>query len=142
LALVEESAELKAMRRHDIDDVFKGQLFCGRGSALNALLTGHADDEWPAAGKRLQWITHYRTTGGPGSALLCNDFHDYRDVVINLPILLAIQVATAQTDAWFAHPAHVYALRCVRAFDPDWFDTAFDLTIARCLSTGVLALDF
>lgn len=142
LALVEESAELKAMRRHDIDDVFKEQLFGGRGSALNALLTGHADDEWPAAGKRLQWITHYRTIGGPGSALLCNDFHDYRDIVINLPILLAIQVATAQTDAWFAHPAHVYALRCVRAFDPDWFDTAFDLTIARCLSTGVLTLDF
>lgn len=63
---------------------------------------------------------------------------DHRDGIINLPILLAIQVATDSTDEWFMHPERIHNLRTYREFDPDWFDGAFDLTIARCLSLGLL----
>ncbi|HYN76173.1 MAG TPA: STY4851/ECs_5259 family protein, partial [Lamprocystis sp. (in: g-proteobacteria)] len=141
VVLVEESPAVSLMRNTACDSLFREQLFDGSGSAVNALLTGHADDNWPAVDTRLQWINQHRQDGYLGMTLFCNDFPGFRDSVINLPILLAIQVTTDQTGSWFGHPAHIHALRQSRAFDPDWFDTAFDLTIARCLSTGVLKLD-
>lgn len=141
VALEEESADLKATRHPACDSLFRERLFGGGGTTLNALLTGHLDDAWPAVDTLLRWINTHRKSGKPGTALFCRDFPDYRDGVINLPILLAIQVATNQTDAWRGHATHIHSLRCYRAFDPDWFDTAFDLTIARCLSTGLLEID-
>jgi hypothetical protein len=35
----------------------------------------------------------------------------------------------------------MFALRTVQAFDREWFDTAFDLTIRRAVSRGLVALE-
>lgn len=106
---------------------------------MQRLLRGQDDDQiWPTDNTTSCLIDAQRRSAGPPAALLCTDVLAFKDGGVNLPILLAIQATTDETDAWFEHPARIHALRCFRAFDPDWFDTAFDLTIARCLSIGLL----
>jgi len=65
---------------------------------------------------------------------------DYRDGALNMPLLLAGQAATNQTSGWFAHAENIHVLRMHRSFDPQWFDDAYNLTIARCLADGLLTI--
>jgi len=113
----------------------KRKLFDSAESLSMKLRQRHAEDQWPTefnpildTARAQKWIPamlHPQTLG-------------YPDGAINLPLLLAAQAATDQTGDWFAHPAHIDVLRAHRAFDPDWFDEAYNLTIARCLAEGLL----
>lgn len=111
------------------------RLFEGADSLLMRLRQVHADDDWP---------TGFNVISGQARAqqeinrFLYSYSLGYCDGVVNLPLLLAAQACTNQTDGWFAERAVIHALREHRAFDPDWFDEAFNLTVARCLATGFL----
>lgn len=111
------------------------QLFQGEDSLLQRLRQSHCDDQWPS-GLNLM-LAHARKQTDIAD-YLCREKFDFADGVINLPLLLAAQVATNQTQEWFAEPQSVNVLRSHLAFDPEWFEEAFNQTIARCLAAGLL----
>lgn len=69
-------------------------------------------------------------------------FHteDYRSQndVINFPLLLAADAAANGSASWLKNPANIHLLRTFRSFDSEWFDEAYNWTIARCLAKGLL----
>lgn len=131
--------EIKMMRAAGSDAHFQQQLFSGEKSALQKLLRDHSDDTWPPDSGLFVWINNTRQDRS-FVHLFPNDSLAFQDGVIGLPIMLAIQVATNAAGDWFTHSERMHILRTYQAFDPDWFTEAFDLTIARCLSTGVMKI--
>jgi len=137
IVLEDNGKEITMMRYPTSDDFFRQQLFGREEGALRRLFRDRADDEWlsdshiyyaiEAIRKKCE-ITH----------LFLNESYNFKDTTIGLPILLAIQVSTHCTHEWFEHPERIHMLRRYMAFDLDWFTEAFDLTIARCLSTGIM----
>lgn len=111
------------------------QLFEGESSLSMRLRQRHADEQWPSGANPI--LTHARSQADV-AGMIHPQALGYMDGAINLPLLLAAQAATNQTDNWFTHPAHIHVLRAHRAFDPDWFDEAYNLTIARCLADSLL----
>lgn len=111
------------------------QLFQGEDSQLMRLRRLHIEDQWPSGSNQILANARKQTDV---AEYLCPDKLDFADGVINLPLLLAAQVATNQTQEWFADPQAVNLLRSHLAFDPEWFEEAFNQTIARCLSAGLL----
>jgi len=130
--------EVAMMRSPAGERHFHDRLFGREDSSLQRLLRDHADDNWPTDNDLFLLVEFGRKDGSPGAELFDAQHKGFRDGIINLPILLAIQVATDSTGEWFTHPERIHKLRSYRDFDPDWFDEAFDLTIARCLSLGLL----
>lgn len=127
------------MRAARSDAHFKQQIFSGGQSALQRLLRDHADDTWPSDSGLFAWVNNTRQDRS-FVHLFPKESLTFRDGVIGLPVMLAIQVATNATSDWFTHPERTHILRTYQAFDLDWFTEAFDLTIARCLSTGVVKI--
>ncbi|MDP2787821.1 MAG: STY4851/ECs_5259 family protein [Pseudomonadota bacterium] len=111
------------------------QLFEGESSLSMKLRQRHADEQWPSGFNPILTPARSQTEV---AGMLHPQVLGYPDGAINLPLLLAAQAATHQTENWFTHPAHIHVLRAHRAFDPDWFDEAYNLTIARCLADGLL----
>ena len=111
-------------------------LFEGENSRIMRLRQMHAEDEWPTG---FNTILVQARKQAEVARFLCPEDLGYPDGVINVPLLLAAQVGTNQTDRWFADPGVIHVLRAHRAFDPEWFDEAYNLTIARCLAAGLLA---
>ena len=111
------------------------RLFQGEDSLLMRLRRSHIEDQWPSG---LSQILANARKQADVTEYLCTDKLDFADGVINLPLLLAAQVSTNQTEEWFADPHAVGLLRAHMAFDPDWFEEAFNQTIARCLAAGLL----
>lgn len=131
--------EITFMRTPHADDHFHSQLFVGDDAEVQRLLRAHAADEnWPNIQEIYDLIDHHRRENGRGAGLLSDEYKDFRHGVVNLPILLALRCALGIDDDAFSNPARVHDLRLYRTFDPDWFDTAFDLTIGRCLSRDLL----
>lgn len=138
--LNDECKEIKMMRAAESDAYFQYQIFNSDQSALQRLLRDHADDGWPTKDSVLfAWINSARQNH-LFMHLFPKESFTFRDGVIGLPVMLAIQVATNRTGEWFSHSERIHILRTYQAFDPDWFTEAFDLTIARCLSTGVMKI--
>ncbi|MEW6260683.1 MAG: STY4851/ECs_5259 family protein [Thermodesulfobacteriota bacterium] len=112
------------------------RLFAGESSLLMQLRRLHADDEWPNDGLSVVAAARNRPDI---SRYLCPQRIGYADAVINLPIVLAVLLATGESgNRLFQQPENVHALRIARSFDADWFDSACNETVARCLSDGVL----
>ncbi|MCH8542946.1 MAG: STY4851/ECs_5259 family protein [Alcanivorax sp.] len=63
---------------------------------------------------------------------------EYQAWVANMPILLAVQVARGDTSYWRELASNIHAVKSGYAFDPFWFEEAFNQTIARCYTDGVL----
>lgn len=110
-------------------------LFQGEDSQLMRLRRLHIEDQWPSGSNQILVNARKQTDV---AEYLCPEKLDFADGVINLPLLLAAQVATNQTQEWFADPQAVNLLRSHLAFDPEWFEEAFNQTIARCLAAGLL----
>lgn len=111
-------------------------LFAGEFSPLMQLRRSHLSDEveWPvgfdellAAARRDPKVKPYLYTERLG----------FQDGVINLPLILAARVALGKTDDWYSDPRNISILHDHRNFDPDWFDEAFNVTIARCFANGL-----
>jgi len=133
---IPESATQAQLLKLAVGPTANQRLFEGESSILMSLRRLHADDAWPTGFNSLLGqarskpdIAHY----------LCPQQHSFADGVINMPLLLAAQVATNQSDQWFMDPTAVHTLRSHRAFDREWFDEAFNQTIARCLVDGFMA---
>jgi hypothetical protein len=130
-----DGAQQQLLALRCIAGTARQRLFEGEDCSRMRLFQIHAEDEWP---------TGFNTIPGQDRKqdekvrFLCPETYRFRDGVINMPLLLAAQVATNQTDQWFANPAAIHILRAHRAFDPEWFDEAFNLTIARCLAADLL----
>ncbi|MES9817795.1 MAG: hypothetical protein ABW155_14155 [Candidatus Thiodiazotropha sp.] len=45
---------------------------------------------------------------------------------------------TGQTIDWFHNAERIHALRNYQAFDPDWFEEAYNQTVAHCFADGLL----
>jgi len=139
VALDETGKEFSLMRKPETDALFERQLFTGDEPAIQTLLRHHAADTevWPTDPDISQKVKQLRESGQAGTDLLCHEYRDYHDGVINLPLLLALRCVLDSPDCVCDGHPHIRAIREYRAFDPDWFDTAFDLTIGRCLSRGL-----
>lgn len=111
-------------------------LFKGENSPLNKLRQHHFADneEWPVG---LNNITNAGLIDKRISKYLCQEQYGFHDSIINLPLLLAAQVCCDTTSHWFAEPKIIHQLRQYKNFDPDWFDEAFNQTVARCLADGL-----
>lgn len=111
------------------------QLFQGEDSLLMRLRRLHIDDQWPSGSNQILANARRQIEV---EKYLCPERLDFADGVINLPLLLAAQVANNQTQDWFDDPQAVNLLRAHMAFDPEWFEEAYNQTIARCLAAGLL----
>lgn len=139
IALKDNCKEVSMMRKLDSNDIFREQLFDGEDSALRRLFRDHSDDKWPSDSKIFDAIKNIRKRM-EFSQFFIKESYNFKDTVIGLPILSALQVATSSTGDWFDHPELIHALRTYMGFDHEWFIEAFDLTIARCLSTDVMKI--
>jgi hypothetical protein len=142
VALRSDPPEIRALQHPNALSALDGMLFSGDQSLLQRLLRNNADTnngtiQWPTAFNLR--VSEARRNSLLGS-LLCS-INDYRDGLINLPILLAIQAATNDTKEWFESSDMIHDLRTHIAFDQDWFTEAYNLTTARCLSMGLLKLE-
>ena len=113
------------------------QLFAGADSLSMKLRQRHANEQWPVDFNPI--LSRARRQANV-AGMLHPEALDYRDGALNMPLLLAGQAATNQTSGWFAHPENIHVLRTHRSFDPEWFDEAYNLTIARCLADGLFTV--
>jgi hypothetical protein len=113
-------------------------LFEGEDCQLMTLRRAHADDDWPVGFEAI-----FASANVPPSIdrYLFQVHSTFRMGVVNLPLLLAVQAATNRSDFWFADSDSIHLMRTYRAFDPEWFDEAYNQTIARCLSDGLLDIE-
>ncbi len=110
-------------------------LFDGPGCEMMMLRQRRANDEWPQG---LDAILNCSASVELIEEIRCQELHQFADSVINLPVALAADVASNSTKHWFESPKFIQTLRTHYAFDPEWFDTAYHMTIARCLGRGLL----
>jgi hypothetical protein len=113
---------------------FSKLLFAGDNSPLQNLLRDRAEAAWPVDLK--DEILRARAT--PLGRFLQPVDLWFREVVVNLPILLAAGIVTDQASDWL-EADKLRALRKYQDFCPEWFADAFDLTVARCISERVIA---
>lgn len=130
--------EIAFMRSPANDTFFRDLLFGGEDCALQRLRRAHAEETWPNTAPLAERIERERNNAGAISDLLGPLENPWQSPVIDTPLLLAGEVAASGSSAWLDDPRAIHAPRCVRAFDPDWFDEAFDRTIARCVARGLL----
>jgi hypothetical protein len=109
-------------------------LFEGERSSLMTLRRTHAEDDWPT-----DFNSFFSSIDDRPLIMdyLYSQMSGFQTGVINMPLLLAVQAVTNQTDDWFADTANIHLLRKYRAFDPDWFDEAYNQTVAHCLADGL-----
>lgn len=108
-------------------------LFEGVDCFYQKLLRRHSEDRWPE--NLSSQIDKFRS---------CSHFNDllykpegYRDSVVNLPIVLAIQSVRGHLKEWTSGENIKY-IRGYMRFDQDWFDDAFNWTVARCFVKGYM----
>jgi hypothetical protein len=111
------------------------QLFNPDGGLVMHLRQIHAEDNWPTGFDAV--IVRARAQPEVARFLYPQSL-GFADGAINLPLILAAQVATDQSEHWFSAPDAIHVLRAHRAFDPEYFDHAYNLTVARCLVAGLL----
>ena len=128
-----ESEKLKIIVSKANKILFEG--FEGQVSKEMALMQLHANDEWPNA-----------LCSELSSVFENSQFKPYlrevemrfRTWTINVPIILAVQAVTGQTTDWFNHVERIFALRNYQAFDLDWFEDAYNWTVAHCFADGLI----
>lgn len=118
------------------EKIHQTSLFGGQDCHLQRLLRVHQEAEWPGGFKNML-ATARRDNCKP---YLSPEHHGFHDAVINLPVLLAYCVAS--DTRWCMNPDELREMRAVQAFDGDWFATAFDLTVSRCLATRKIPISY
>lgn len=134
----EVAAELRPLRNPVMDQVFRAQLFEGPDSELQKLLRRSGESEWP-----VQMAADVaKARNDPNlSEFLCPTSYDFHDSVINTPLIAAAATATdGLARSWLDDAAKMRALRAHRVMDPDWFDAAYQWTVARLLAKGRLQI--
>lgn len=114
-----------------------GNLDGDDNSLVMRLRRAHAEDPWPEGANG---TLAYARSRPELAHFLCPASYGHADGAINMPLLLAAEAATDRTDRWFGDAPSIDVLRTHRAFDPEWFDEAYNHTIACCLATGALTV--
>lgn len=136
IATGESTSDLEVSRKAFMASVFGEQLFDGPNCRLQQLLRNNSEATWPGGP-----TSHFSIAKQDWrSAYLCPMTLGYRDASINTPILLALAAASGTSSDWQSEAGGIKALRMFQRFDPEWFAEAFDLTVARCLATGIIRL--
>jgi len=112
-------------------------LFSDDNGCIQRMRRDHSEDTWPD--EYIERTRDFRLTS-PHKGIMCNQSFGFHDGIINYPILLAYYAATGATREMFT-PENFHALRIHQGFDPEWFNEAYDWTIARCLALGLLQLE-
>lgn len=137
-ALGEQPQELhffNSLSEEIIDQI----LFGADDNPWQGLMRRHAEDQWPED-FRAQ-VVRARQDKIFARFLRPNN-EGYRDGVANLPVLLAAQALTGDNSEWFNDPSLIHKLRKHIDFDPDWFENAYNWSVARCVSAGLLKSEF
>ena len=124
-----EKKDLDILKKHIAYDA-KKELCDGENSKLMALRRNHAEDEWPSG---FQEILHQARNNPEVEKFLVSDPNEYREGVINMPVVAAIAAVLDQSNEFFPTPERIHHLRTAKAFDMQWFDNAYNLTIAHYL---------
>ena len=129
--------DLQTLRYPMVGQIYANLLFGGENSRVQRLLQINAESpNWP---RGFSDEISSAQSNGFGQYFCPGDF-GFRDEVINAPIFLALN-AVSDTPVELGHEAkEVEAIRNMQSFDPEWFAEAFDLTVARCIATGVIKL--
>lgn len=114
---------------------FTSQIFQGENSELQNLLRTEKVS-WPS--DFFNEIRSYRQS--EHKALLCPQEFGFKDAVINFPFVVAINTLTQELPEWLADESAFFDLKRLKKFEKDWFDSAFDKTIARGITLGYVQL--
>lgn len=112
----------------------EGKLLGDDDSLVMRLRRTHADDEWPGGANIV--LAQARSDDGT-APFLCPERFGYADGAINMPLVVAAHAAQSSTAHWFGNAGSINLLRVHRAFDPEWFDDAYNHTISYCLAQGI-----
>jgi len=108
-------------------------LFEGVDCFYQNLLRRHSEDRWPE--NLNSQIDKFRRSSPFNNFLYKQG--GYRDSVVNLPIVLAIQSVRGHLKEWTSGE-NIKHIREYMRFDQDWFDDAFNWTVARCFANGYM----
>ena len=108
---------------------FSHTLFSGADSPFQVLLRECANIIWPVDLK----LEILPAKNMPLRRFLRFADPHYRDVVVNVPILLGAAAATGVKLEWLDE-SRLRTIRKYQDFCPEWFTDAFDLTVARCIA--------
>ena len=117
------------------EGVFASQIFEGENSDLQNLLRTDS----------VHWPNHFFNEikafkKSEHQNLMCHQDFGFKDPIINFPFVVAISNLTQELPAWFADENAFLDLKKLKKFDEDWFNSAFDKTIARAITLGYVAL--
>ena len=128
----EERSQLDLLREFSAHTAGQ-RLFEGDDSKLMRLLRAHAEDEWPTGFNDI--LDSARSDPEIGR-FLYTDQNEYRNGVINLPIIASLVALLDRSEKFFTSADSIHRLRTAKAFDLEWFDDAYNLTVARYLIEG------
>lgn len=128
----EENKQLYLLREYVAHNA-EQELFGGENSKLMFLRRVHAQDEWPTGYGE---ILNQARGDSEIEKFLFSDQNEYRNGVINLPLIAAIAAILDLSTVFFSTPQSIHLLRTAKAFDPQWFDDAYSSTVARYLIEG------
>jgi hypothetical protein len=129
--------EFRLVQQGFMNQVFADQLFTGEDSRVQQLLRNNAEEDWPSGFS--EEISIAKRNGGDN--YFSRERFGFHDPVINIPIYLALCASDAFDFAVPVSEKSVRSIREIQSFDPDWFVEAFDLTIARCISSGAIKIN-
>lgn len=129
--------ELRLVQQGFMNQVFADQLFTGEDSRVQQLLRNNAEEDWPSGFS--EEISIAKRNGGDN--YFSKERFGFHDPVINIPIYLALCASDAFDFAVPVSEKSVRSIREIQSFDPNWFVEAFDLTIARCISSGAIKIN-
>jgi hypothetical protein len=153
-AVTASQNNLDELRRQK-PEVFTRALWRG-GEALvqRYLLRIHAhDDKWPEPvvedSKDLRaWIkplvirleedSRQKKILSRHLATLIWDNNDHKNIAANIPVICALWAVCDLDGTWWRNPAHLNALRLLRAFDRAWFDECYRQSLLSCFTLGLL----
>jgi len=129
--LLEWEDEVRMLRAAGLQNLLSGE----HGPLMRLRRSHGENEEWP-----VEFVPFLRECRQDPRIVgyMVPDRLGFQDGVINVPLLVAAQVAEGSVSCWFKRPDNVHLLRNVRAFDPEWFESAYNLTIQRCLAHGLL----
>lgn len=137
IATTSINQEFRLVQQGFMNQVFADQLFTGEDSRVQQLLRNNAEEDWPSGFS--EEISFAKKNGA--SDFFCKERFGFHDPIINLPIYLALCASGAFEFSLAASEKSVRTIREFQSFDPDWFAEAFDLTIARCISSGAIKIN-
>jgi len=126
---VKDAAQAQTLRQ--AGTFLAKEILEGENSYLMKLRQNHVDDTWP--GEFGRFLHQARRDPSIQPFIYRNEI-GYLDGVINLPLIAAAASAQGKSDEYFRDPEAIHLLRTCRIFDPEWFEEAYNRTIARCYS--------